>query len=71
MLFDTGWAIYTLAYVLGSSFVVVICESQKLKKIGAIAEGLGDFVLRRFGPRGNSCGDRRLVLRLALASFED
>jgi rhamnosyltransferase len=53
MSYDFFWSIYALAYVTVSSFVILVCEGQKLEKLRAIAEGLRDFAFRRFGPRGS------------------
>jgi rhamnosyltransferase len=50
--FDALWSLYTLAYTIGSSLFVVIFEPRRAEKVRAILEGIRDFAMRRFGPRG-------------------
>jgi len=49
---DFAWSVRTAGHLVVASLAVVMLEEERLAKLGAIAEGVLHFALRRFGPRG-------------------
>jgi len=50
---DPTWASLAAAHLVGSSVATVLYEPQRGAKVAAMAAGVRDFALRRFGPRAN------------------
>jgi rhamnosyltransferase len=64
---DAVWALLGLCHLAGASLIVLLYEQRRVAKLGAMFEGGGDFILRRFGPRRRrrpvGCGTSRDLSR--------
>jgi rhamnosyltransferase len=48
---DPVWTLSQLYYLLAGNVLILMFESQRVAKFGAMLRGSADFLLRRFGPQ--------------------